>query len=154
MAQAYASKVIESEVSPSNAIAVLGKRKEDLEKLGSSHSIDRGVAGVGDRVEDVGNVVPEQRDRPKNQSGKMVTSLRGRTDSIVGRANRENNRTGGQDLEISGDKARVEVKNRPSIIIGIQFDRLGKTLAQFHTRSKSHCSSKLGKQGESISVNF
>ena len=95
-------------------------------------------------VKDLKNVVPEQRDRPKNQSGKMVTNLQGRTDSIMDRTNRENS----QDLE-SSEEARVEVRKRPSIIIGIQFDRLGKTLAQFHTRFKSHCSSKLGKQGES-----
>ena len=88
--------------------------------------------------EDVGNVAPKQRDRPKNRSGKMGTSLRGRTDSIGGRANR----TGSQDREIS-----EEARKRPSIIIGIQFDRLGKTSAQFHTRFKSHCSSKQGESG-------
>ena len=128
-----------------NATAVLGKRKKNLEKLGLSHSIKRGVAGVGDRAKQVGNVVPEQRDRPKKKSGKMMNTRRGRTDSIVGRANKENS----QDLKISKEEARVKVRKRPSIIIGIQFDRLGKTPAQFHTRFKSHVSSKLGKQGES-----
>ena len=48
-------------------------------------------------MEDLGNIVPEKRDRPKNQSMKMVTSLLGKTDSIVGRAIRENSRTWSQD---------------------------------------------------------
>ena len=100
------------------------------------------------RGEDVGNVALEQRDKPKNQSGKMMTSLQGRADSIVDRANREGSRTGSQDLEIS-EEVRVEEMKVPSIVIGIQFDRLGKTRAQFHTRFKSHRSRKLGKQGES-----
>ena len=95
-------------------------------------------------VKNVGSVVPEQRDRPNNQSGKIATSLRGRTGSIVGRANRENS----QDLETGGEEASVEVRKRPSIVVGIQLDRMGKTPAQFHTRFKPHCSSKRGKQGE------
>ena len=43
----------------------------------------------------------------------------------------------------------MEGRKRPSIVIGIQFDLLGKTKAQLHTRFKSHRSRKLGKQGES-----
>ena len=95
-------------------------------------------------VKDVGNGTPEQRDRLKNQSGKMGTSPRGRADSIMGRANWENSHV----LEGGGEEARVELKKRLSIIIGIQFDRLGKTLAQFHTTFGSQGSSKLGKQAE------
>ena len=95
-------------------------------------------------MKNLGNVVPKQRDSPKNQSGKMVTNSRGRTDSIRDRTNRENS----QDLESSGEEARMELRKRPSIIIGIQFDRLGKTLIQFNTRFKSKSSRKLGKQGE------
>ena len=146
--QAYASKVIKSDMSLNNAVADLKKRKKNREKLASSHSIDRGVAGMRDCMEDLCNVVPEQRDRLKNQSGKRVTSLWGKIDSIMARAIRENSRTWSQDREIS-EGEEVEVRKRPSIIIGILFDRLSKTLAQFHTRFKSHCSSKLGKQGES-----
>ena len=37
-------------------------------------------------MKDVGNSVSEQRNMPKNQSGKMVISMGGRTDASVGRA--------------------------------------------------------------------
>ena len=40
VAQAHAGNVMESDVSLGNATVVLGKRKKNLEKLGSSHSID------------------------------------------------------------------------------------------------------------------
>ena len=49
-AQAYTSDIIESN------------------KLGSSQSIKRGVAGVGTRAKHVRNVVTEQRDIPKKKS--------------------------------------------------------------------------------------
>ena len=48
----------------------------------------------------------------------MVTNLQGSTDSLMDRTNRENS----QDLESSGEETRVEVRKRPSIVIGIQFD--------------------------------
>ena len=48
-------------------------------------------------------------------------------------------------------KSSEEVRKRPCLIIGIQFNRTGKTPAQFHTRFKAHSSSKLGRQGASES---
>ena len=124
VAQAYNSKVTKPNRSLNKAILVLGKRKKNLEKRGLSHSINRGVASQGDHMKDGGNVVPEYGDRSKNQSEKRRTSRQGRTDSIVGRVNRENSRTWSQYLEIGEEEeARVEVRKRPSIIISILFDR-------------------------------
>ena len=65
---------------------MLAKRKKNLELLDSSHGTDPEVADWNGLVKDLRNVVPKQRDSPKNQSGEMVTSLRGRIDSIEGRA--------------------------------------------------------------------
>ena len=62
---------------------VLVKRKKNLEKLGSSHGIDLEVVDLDGLVKDIENIVSEQRNMPKNQAGKMVTSLCVRTDSIV-----------------------------------------------------------------------
>ena len=76
--------------------------------------------------------------------GKRGIRPRGRADSIIGKANWENSHV----PESGGEEERVEVKKRPSIVIGIQFDRLGKTLAQFQTTFGSHDNSKRGKQGE------
>ena len=65
---------------------MLAKRKKNLELLDSSHGTDPEVADWNGLVKDLRNVVPKQRDSPKNQSGEMATSLRGRIDSIEGRA--------------------------------------------------------------------
>jgi len=83
VAQAYAGNVLESVVSLDNAIAVLVKRKKNLEKLGSSPGINLEVVDLDGLIKDIGNIVSEQKDMPKNQSGKMVTSLCVRTDPIV-----------------------------------------------------------------------
>ena len=88
-AQAYAGNMIEPVVPLSNTIAILEKRKKNQEKLSSSHGIDRGVVDLDDLMKDIGNSVSGQRDTPKNQSGKMVATLGGRTDSIKGRADPE-----------------------------------------------------------------
>ena len=59
------------------------KRKKNLEKLGSSPGINLEVVDLDGLIKDLGNIVSEQKDMPKNQSGKMVTSLCVRTDPIV-----------------------------------------------------------------------
>ena len=64
-------------------LQVLVKRRKNLEKLGSSHGLDLEVVDLDGLVKDIGNIVSEQRDMPKNLAGKMVTSLCVRTDSIV-----------------------------------------------------------------------
>ena len=85
------------------------------------------MAGVGDHIEDVRNVVSKIRDKPKNQLGSWGPAGGEGLTPSGGKANRENNRTGSQDLEIRGEEARVELRKKPNIIIGIQFSRLGKT---------------------------
>ena len=37
-------------------------------------------------MKDIGNIVSKERDMPKNQSGEIVTSMWGRTDASMGRA--------------------------------------------------------------------
>ena len=69
-AQASASKGCESGRSMGNARAVLGKRKKDLEKLGSSHKSGGGVTGMGDRVKDVGNWSPSKGTGPRTIRGR------------------------------------------------------------------------------------
>ena len=81
----------------------------------------KGVVEAGNyprAVKDVGNGTPKQKVRLKNQSGKRGTRPRGRADSIIGKANWENSHV----PESGGEEERVEVKKRPSIVIGIQFD--------------------------------
>ena len=46
VAQAYTGNILESYVSLGNTIAVLVKRKKNLEKLGSSHGTDPGVVDL------------------------------------------------------------------------------------------------------------
>ena len=46
MAGAYAGNMLESDISWGKAIAVLVKRKKNLEKLGSSHGTDPGVVDL------------------------------------------------------------------------------------------------------------
>ena len=95
-------------------------------------------------VKDVGNGNPEQKDRLEKQSKKRGTPPQRTADSIIGKARGENSHV----PEEGGEEERGEVKKRPSIIIGIQLDRMGKTLAQFHTTFGSKDNSKRGKQGE------
>ena len=52
----------------------------------------------------------------------------------------------GTDSEQESENG-VEVRKMPSIIIGIQFDQMDKTLTQFQTRFKSHRSCKQGENG-------
>ena len=54
------------------------QKKKYLKKIGLSQGIDHGGVDRKDLVKDLENVVPKQRDSPKNQRGKI--------DSIKGRA--------------------------------------------------------------------
>ena len=69
-------------------------------------------------VKDVGNGTPEQKVMLEKQSEKRGTPPRGTADSIVSKAKWENSHV----PEGGGEEERVEVRKRPSIIIGIQLD--------------------------------
>ena len=83
-AQAYSGNTLEADGSLDKASTVLVKRKKKLEKLDSSHGIDLGAVDLDGLGKDIGNRVSVQMDTLKNQSGKMVTRLWGRTDSTKG----------------------------------------------------------------------
>ena len=53
VAQAYAGDMLEPIVPLGNTLAVPGKRKKNLEKLGSSHGIDLGVVDLDGLVKDI-----------------------------------------------------------------------------------------------------